>query len=274
MATKDQTVPDAPAETFGLDPETRAFYCTVLVTLQHTDVPFLVGGAYAFARYTGIERHTRDLDVFVRAEHVAPVLEALAAQGCRSELTFQHWLGKAYCGESYVDVIFSSGNGIADVDDEWFEHAVDGTVLDIPVKLVPAEEIIWQKALIMERERYDGADVAHLLRAQAEDLHWRRLLRRFGPHWRVLLSHLVLFGFIYPAERDLIPRQVIDVLLLRLQRDLERQPPADPVCNGAILSREQYLVDIERWGYKDPRLLPRGGMSSEEIDEWTAAIGS
>ena len=30
-------------------------------------MPFLVGGAYAFARYTGIERHTKDFDVFVRA---------------------------------------------------------------------------------------------------------------------------------------------------------------------------------------------------------------
>ena len=26
------------------------------------------------------------------------------------------------------------------------------------------EESLWQKAFIMERERYDGADVAHLLR--------------------------------------------------------------------------------------------------------------
>jgi hypothetical protein len=268
-----QTAPDNPTVTPTLDPETRAFYCSVLATLRGTEIPFLVGGAYAFERYTGIERHTRDFDVFVRAEHVHGALEALAADGCRAELTFQHWLGKAYCGERYVDVIFSSGNGIADVDEEWFANAADGMVLDVPVKLVPAEEMIWQKALIMERERYDGADVAHLVRARAADLHWTRLLRRFGPHWRVLLSHLVLFGFIYPAERDLIPRQVMDLLLLRIQRDLERESPADPVCNGTILSREQYLVDIERWGYKDPRLLPRGGMSSEEIDQWTAAIG-
>ena len=53
----------------------------------------------------------------------------------------------------------------------------------------------------MERERYDGADIAHLLRARADQLAWRRLLRRFGPHWRVLLGHLVLFGFVYPGER-------------------------------------------------------------------------
>ena len=62
----------------------------------------------------------------------------------------------------------------------------------------------------MERERYDGADVAHLLRAHGDRLDWPRLLRRFGPHWRVLLSHLVLFGFIYPGERALVPAWVMD----------------------------------------------------------------
>ena len=41
-------------------------------------------------------------------------------------------------------------------------------VLDQPARLVPAEEIIWTKAFIMERERYDGADVAHILRACAD----------------------------------------------------------------------------------------------------------
>ena len=38
----------------------------------------------------------------------------------------------------------------------------------MPGPLIPAEEMIWSKAFIMERERYDGADVAHILRACAE----------------------------------------------------------------------------------------------------------
>ncbi len=59
--------------------------------------------------------------------------------------------------------------------------------------------MIWSKAFIMERERYDGADIAHLILACGRDLDWRRLLGRFGRRWRVLLSHLVLFGFVYPG---------------------------------------------------------------------------
>jgi hypothetical protein len=49
-----------------LDPRARAFYVHTLATLNASGVPYLVGGAYAFARYTGIERHTKDLDLFVR----------------------------------------------------------------------------------------------------------------------------------------------------------------------------------------------------------------
>jgi hypothetical protein len=67
-------------------------------------------------------------------------------------------------------------------------YAEPAIVMGQPVRLCPAEETIWSKAFVMERERYDGADIAHLLRARAEMLDWRRLTRRFGRHWRVLFG--------------------------------------------------------------------------------------
>jgi hypothetical protein len=48
--------------------------------------------------------------------------------------------------------------------------------------------------------------------------------------------------------------------------------PAERVCQGTLLSREQYLIDIEQRGYKDPRLVPSGNMSKAETERWTAAI--
>jgi hypothetical protein len=63
------------------------------------------------------------------------------------------------------------------------------------------------KAYVMERERFDGADVAHLLASCGEQLSWKKLLRRFGPNWRVLLSHLALFGFIFSAQRKSHPEK-------------------------------------------------------------------
>lgn len=52
---------------------------------------------------------------------------------------------------------------------------------------------------------------------------------------------------------------------------MENSPPADRVCKGTLLSRTQYLVDIECWGYEDARLIPRGNLTREEIAHWTEA---
>ena len=105
------------------------------------------------------------------------------------------------------------------------------------------------------RERYDGADVAHLLLTYGDRLDWQRLLDRFGPYWRVLLTHLVLFGFIYPHERECVPIAVIDALLHRLRCERRISPTPERVCQGTLLSKTQYVIDIERWGYQDARLL-------------------
>lgn len=254
-----------------LAPETLDFYRRMMTGLQEARVPFLVGGAYAFARYTGIVRHTKDFDVFVHPRDFDRTMEELKRIDCSVSRPFPHWLGKGYCGDDFVDVIFSSGNGIARVDDLWFEHAVDEEVLGIPARLCPAEEMIWSKSFIQERERFDGGDVAHLLRARAEDLDWDRLLRRFDSHWPVLLSHLILFGYIYPGEADRVPARVLDELIQRLRHGRGTSAPSERLCRGTILSRSQYLVDVERWGYRDARLQPIGPMSAEELEIWTRA---
>jgi hypothetical protein len=256
-----------------LDQGTRNFYIQTLTELNEGRMPYLVGGAYAMGTLADIERHTKDIDIFVRKRDRDRILRVLESAGYRTEVTFPHWLAKAWIVERFVDVIYSSGNGVAPVDDEWFEHAVDADLLGIPVRLCPAEEIIWSKAYVHERERFDGADIAHLIRKSGRHLDWHRLLRRFGEAWRVLLAHLVTFGFIYPGERDIIPEGVLRELTDRLLRETKEPPPAEKVCRGTLLSREQYLVDIAMWGYRDGRLKPHGSMTPEEITHWTAAIG-
>jgi hypothetical protein len=264
--------PLTPPSCDDLDAATAAFYRQVLQILDDAGVPFLVGGAYAFACCTGIERQTKDLDLFLRRSDYERAAQALQAAGHRPELTYPHWLAKVRAGGEFIDLIFNSGNGIALVDDDWFRHALDAPLLDRPVKVAPVEETIWSKAFIMERERYDGADVAHLLHARATDLDWQRLLLRFGAHWRVLLSHLVLFGFIYPDERRRVPAWVMRHLLDRLRAETEAPPPQDRVSEGTLLSRQQYLSDLEAQGYRDGRARPRGNMSEDEIAQWTRAI--
>jgi hypothetical protein len=259
------------ADSSNLQP--RDVYRRCAVLLRDAGVPFLVGGAYAMAHYTPLVRDTKDFDLFLRPGHVQWAMDVLAQDGFEVALPYPHWLGKAYLGPTFIDLIFSSGNGVALVDDEWFQHAPTVEVLGMQLLVCPAEEVIWSKAFVLERERFDGADVAHMIRDSGAGLDWQRVLRRFGPQWRVLLAHLVLFGFIYPGERDRVPAWVMRALTRRLQDDLTSEAGAAGVCRGTLLSREQYLVDLERLGYADGRLLsPEVHMSPEDIAHWTRAI--
>ena len=117
------------------------------------------------------------------------------------------------------------------------------------------------------------ADINHLLRASAADLDWQRLLRRFGEHWPVLLSHLILFGYVYPAEARNVPPAVWRTLLDRAGTELGAPDDAEGICRGPFMSRAQYLIDLEAWGYRDPRLHANGGpMTRREVRDWTDAI--
>jgi catechol 2,3-dioxygenase-like lactoylglutathione lyase family enzyme len=248
------------------------FYRDAMELMQKHKLPFLVGGAYAFARYTGIERHTKDFDVFIRRDDFDRAKTIFTREGYNAELTFPHWIGKVFKGDDFVDLIFSAGNGVARVDDRWFTHAVAATIFGLEVQLIPAEEMIWSKGLIMERERFDGADVAHVIRAVGEKLDWRRLLERYSDYWRALYSHLILFGFIYPSDRNTIPKWVMEELAERLDHEQRKAPPHEKVCYGTIISRQQYLTDVNEWGYKDARLQPAGNMTADEIAQWTEGI--
>jgi Nucleotidyl transferase of unknown function (DUF2204) len=241
------------APSANLDPEAVAFYRHVIGVLRAGSVPTLVGGAWAFEAYTGIGERTKDLDLFLRPSHAERALELLRAAGHETEMTAPTWIAKAKMGEHVVDLIFSSGNGISVVDDLWFGHARWAQILGHRTRLIPIEEMIWSKGFIMERERFDGADVIHLLRAARGKIDVDRLLARFGLHWRVLLAHVTLFDYVYPSDRGLIPDRLRTLLLERAGSESEPVEGSARLCYGTFLSRSQYQADVERFGLTDAR---------------------
>jgi hypothetical protein len=265
---------DRGAQLLGdcLAESTVEFYRRVLKALSDGGVPFLLGGGFAFSHYTGIQRHTKDLDVFVRPGDAQWTIDTLIQAGHRAEMIASHWLAKAREGDAFVDIIFSSGNGVAVVDDAWFRRSEAAEVLGMAVLLSPVEEMIWSKAFVLERERYDGADVAHLIRARGKDMDWEHLFHRFDPHWHVLFSHLLLYRFAYPSERSAVPRWVLRALTGRLDRELSGEVPERKVCQGTLLSARQYLPDVERFGYEDARLDPDVQMTAADIAQLTRSI--
>src|SRR5690349_5327441 len=71
-----------------LTPQTRAFYCRAISHLNKAQALYLVGGAYALERYTGIERHTKDFDIFVKRRDYGHVMKVLSGVGCTPSLDF------------------------------------------------------------------------------------------------------------------------------------------------------------------------------------------
>jgi hypothetical protein len=269
------SIPLAPSLEEEVLPETAAFYRRALQALVDARIPFLVGGAFAHACYTGIRRSTKDLDLFIMRRDYDRIESLMQAEGWRTDMTYPHWLAKVYAGEDFIDLIFNSGNGLTPVDEGWFRNNPQAEILGVPVTIANMEDGLLSKAFIMERERYDGADVAHLIQANAEHIDWAGLLERFGAHWRVLLAHLSLFGFIYPGERQRVPSWVMDQLMKKLAAENRKPPARDPhVCAGTLLSREQYLHDVERLGYVDGRLTPVSTMTPQDVKVWTDAIPS
>jgi hypothetical protein len=249
----------------------REFYREAMEFLSKAKIPFLVGGAFAFVHQAGIDRSTKDLDIFVRPSDVHRLLRVSAEAGYAADLVYSHWLAKIRSSSGFVDVIFSSGNGLAVVDDQLFEHATEGEVLGERVLVAPPEESLWSKAFVMERERYDGADVAHIILAHGERLDWGRLIERFGQYWRVLLSHLVLFGFIYPSMRSKVPPAVLEELVARMAKETRSPDAEDPVCYGTLLSWSQYLGDVLGGNFRDARIRPHGNLTPDEVARWTSA---
>ena len=244
------------------------FFKAVLESLTNAKVPFLIGGSYAYCRHVGIERDIKDLDLMIMEWEWPSVARALTASGITNELTFPHWLGKALHDGLQVDIIFNGGNGVTAVDRDWFRFAIPDTVLGHEVRLAPVEELLWSKAFVMERERFDGSDVLHLLRGFADRLDWGRLCRRFAGHEGVLRAHLMLFAYVYPGEADRVPDWVDRTLSDAMLAD----PAPSALCRGTQISRAQYLVDVEDWGYIDARLAPFGRMRPQDWVKWTNAI--
>ncbi|CAN5453428.1 hypothetical protein BH23BAC1_BH23BAC1_17510 [soil metagenome] len=226
------------------------FYKMAIELLVKKDFPFLMGGAYALRLYTGIHRDTKDLDIFCRPTDYQRILKEFSDLGYKVELSDPRWIAKVYMDNHYIDIIFNTTTNLCMVDDSWFEHAVQGEMYDIPVRFIAAEELYWSKSYVQNRERYDGADLNHIILRNGQNMDWKRVLTRLDQHWHLLLSQFLNFQFVYPANRDLIPRWLFDELLERAKIQYDLPTPMAKVCLGPLVDHTQYKTDIIDWGYK------------------------
>jgi hypothetical protein len=236
---------------FQPPPEAEQFYADGLKLLAESEIPFLLAGTYAVTTYTGISRPTKDLDIFCKAGDYPRILTFFQERGYQIEVEDERWIAKVFNDKYFFDVIYSCRTTEIAITDEWFEDAPNTEVYGAKVRIIKPTELIWSKIFVQDRYRYDGADIAHVILKQHDAIDWKRLLRYMELHWEVLFTHLVNFRYIYPSERHLVPRWLMDELLTRLNAHLDMPASNVRVCRGRLFSARDYVTDITEWGYAD-----------------------
>lgn len=253
-----------PAEQVGL-------FRKVLLALTRAQTPFAVAGAFAFQRYTGIWRSTKDLDLFLPGEAVPQALQVCRDEGLVTEVRDPVWLSKAWWGEYYVDFISGMSNGAIWVNDAWMRRARPAVILGVETSLLAPEHLLISKLYVLRRDRFDGSDIAHLIFRSGAELDWDEIVSASQDFWQILLGHLLLFQYIYPNARDQVPRRVWTDLLDRLHTALQDTSEIHPAFRGMLVDESVFDADLELWGLEDVqaqlraerlRRLPQGGMAA------------
>lgn len=233
-----------------LQGDQKAVFQDVLTILEETHLPYAVSGAFALQHHTGIFRFTKDLDIFLSPEEAPAALSHLQETGFECEVCDPVWLAKAHRDGYFVDLITGMSNGAITVDASWIERSRSAMVVGIKSRVLAPEELIASKLFVTRRERFDGADVVHIIYALRGNLDWNRILRLAGEHWELVLWSLMLFRYIYPAHSDYVPRALWEDLLARFIDEI-RSPDPNARFRGSLIDEKMFAIDVEEWGLDD-----------------------
>jgi len=245
-------------------PEQQALFREVLASFEESGRPYAVAGAFALQKHTGIFRSTKDLDIFLPAESASGALGDLKRKGFHCEVCDPVWLAKVHRDGYFVDLITGMSNGVITVDDTWIEGAQPANILGVRTQILAAEELMASKLFVTRRERFDGADIAHVIYALQGKLDWGRVLALAGEHWELVLWNLILFRYVYPAQTKYIPESVWKDLLRRVAEQ-DRVPSQTAKFRGSLVDDAMFAIDVEEWGLEN--ILADSQRRAKKIEE-------
>jgi hypothetical protein len=221
-----------------------------LMVLNRCRVPYVVSGAFALQVHTGIWRATKDLDLFLTPEDVKSATRCLKKHGFRCEVRDPVWLHKAHRHGFFIDLITGMSNAVFRVDRSWIDHARPSMILGVRARVLGAEELLVSKLFVVRRERFDGADIAHIIYGSQGRLDWDRVLELVNQHWEILLFALVLYRYVYPAYSHYVPSWVWQRLLVRFSNEVTNPDPAAEF-RGSLVDDKMFAIDVSEWGMAD-----------------------
>ena len=243
-------VPVTSSSPLQLPPEQVAVFREVLALFEAWHRPYAVAGAFALRQHTGVSRFTKDLDLFMTSRDASDALQCLERHGFACEICDPVWLAKAHRDGFFVDLITGMSNGVFAVDSSWIERSYPATVCGVHSRVLAPEELLVSKLFVTRRERFDGADIAHIIFGARGNLQWDRILQLTGDHWEILLWALMLFRYVYPAHTGYVPQNLWQDLLQRLAVEI-RQPRPAARFRGSLVDEAMFAIDVEEWGLDD-----------------------
>jgi nucleotidyltransferase DUF2204 len=248
--SEEKEIPVSSSAKPELHADQDRLYKDVLYLLTSHQIPHAVSGAFALQEHTGVRRPAKDLDIFLTAEAAAATLELLRQQGLRCEICDPVWLAKVHRDDFFVDFITGMSNAALTVTDSWIERSRPASILGVQTRILAAEELLASKLFVVRRERFDGADIAHIIYATGGRLDWGRILELAGAHWEMLLWTLILFRYIYPAQGHYVPLLVWTQLINRLMFRLLNPDPGARF-RGSLVDENMFAIDVKEWGLDD-----------------------
>src|SRR5215471_14382626 len=230
--------------------EQETLFREVIELMERDRVPFAISGAFALHEHTGIWRDTKDLDLFLAAADVPRALKLLEGDGFATEITDPVWLAKARRNGYFVDLITGMSNAVIRVDRSWIARARRTDIFGASARVLAPEELIASKVFVTRRERFDGADICHIIYGTRGKFDWQRLLDLVGEQWQMLLWYLVLYHYIYPANSDYVPRDMWDELLGRFKVELTHPNQAFEF-RGSLIDEHMFAIDLLEWGKRN-----------------------
>ncbi|AIE84036.1 nucleotidyltransferase [Fimbriimonas ginsengisoli] len=188
-------------------------YRPVLDAADARGVRYALGGGLAFSEHSSRARNTKDIDLYILPADKDLAIEAVLSAGFHDlfdEKPYDRsWIYRGTRDGVIVDLIWSSPNHRMDVDESWLESGPAIQLRDRVIRLLPAEELIWAKLYIVQRDRCDWPDLLNILNAEGEHLDWRRLLAEVGERDAPLLGGLLsTFRWLCPETAQAFPKWV------------------------------------------------------------------
>ena len=240
-------VPETSTAPAPIPAKQEMLFHEILALFEENQIAYAVAGAFALRQHTGIYRDTKDLDAFLTSQNVEPALDCLRKQGFDCQVCDPVWLYKAHRHRFFVDLITGMSNAALVVEDSWIERAIPAVVHGVKTRVLGAEELLASKLFVTRRERFDGADIAHVIYGTRGKLDWQRVLSLVGEHWEILFWALVLFRYVYPAQTEYVPKEIWSELIGRFQHAVSHPDPAAKF-RGSLIDNKMFAVDVNEWG--------------------------